>query len=344
MKLGITGLSGAGKATVFEALTREFAEGRNKTENRLGTIRVPDVRIDRLSEIYKPKKTICAQVEYFLPGRTGRAKDAGGEETAWTPVRDADALIHVVRNFSLFGLEEPHPEKDFMALDQELILIDLAQAEKRITRMDAEAGKAKKPDPEERDLLEECYALLEQETPLRRHPRLAFSRKLRGYAFLSAKPMLVLFNNTDEEDSLPDAGPAVAEENCMVIRGKLEHELAQMTEEEAAELLEEFEISASATDRVVKQSYKLLGLISFFTVGEDEVRAWTIKKGTQALDAAEVIHSDIKKGFIRAETISYDDFMAAGSMAAAKKKGTLRLEGKTYEVCDGDIINFRFNV
>ncbi len=344
MKLGITGLSGAGKSTVFEALTREFNEGGNKTENRLGTIRVPDVRIDRLSEIYKPKKTIYAQVEYFLPGQTGHTKDAGADETAWAPVRDADALIHVVRNFPLFGLEEPHPVKDFMALDQELILIDLAQAEKRIARMDAEAGKAKKPDPEERDLLGECHALLEQETPLRRHPHLAFARKLRGFAFLSAKPMLVLFNNTDDDDSLPDAGAAVSEENCMVIRGKLEHELAQMTDEEAAELLEEFEISASATDRVVKQSYKLLGLISFFTVGEDEVRAWTIKEGTSALDAAEVIHSDIKKGFIRAETISCDDFMDAGSMAAAKKKGTLRLEGKTYEVKDGDIINFRFNV
>jgi len=338
------GLPGAGKTTVFEALTREFSDAGNKTENRLGTIRVPDARIDRLSEIYKPKKTIYAQVEYFLPGRTGRKKDAGAEETAWTPVRDADALIHVVRNFSLFGLEEPHTEKDFIALDQELILIDLAQAEKRIERMDAETGKAKKPDPEERDLLGECYALLEQEVPLRRDPRLAFARKLRGFAFLSAKPMLVLLNNTDDNDSLPDAGAAVSKENCMVIRGKLEHELAQMTEDEAAELLEEFEISASATDRVVKQSYKLLGLISFFTVGEDEVRAWTIKKGTQALDAAEVIHSDIKKGFIRAETISYDDFMDAGSMAAAKKKGTLRLEGKTYEVKDGDIINFRFNV
>ncbi len=179
---------------------------------------------------------------------------------------------------------------------------------------------------------------------MRRHPNLAFAHKLKGYAFYSAKPMLVLFNNEDEDDALPEPAPIFEQEDCMIIRGKLEHELAQMSQEEAAELLEEFEISASATDRVVKQSYKLLGLISFFTVGEDEVRAWTIKKGTAAVDAAEVIHSDIKKGFIRAEVISYDDFMDAGSMANAKKKGTLRLEGKTYEVQDGDIINFRFNV
>ena len=344
MKLGITGLAGSGKTTVFEALTGEFADAGSKTENRLGTIRVPDVRIDRLSEIFKPKKTIYAQVEYFLPGKSSRAKDAGKEDAAWTALRDADALIHVVRNFKLFGLEAPDPATDFSVLDQELILLDQAQAEKRIERMDAEAQKAKKPDPEERELLDECYQILESETPLRRHSLLAGARKLRGYAFFSGKPMLVLFNNEDEDDALPAPDPVFEKEDCMIIRGKLEHELAQMSPEEAAELLEEFDISASATDRVVNESYKLLGLISFFTVGEDEVRAWTIKKGTTAVDAAEVIHSDIKKGFIRAEVISYEDFMDAGSLANAKKKGTLQLEGKTYEVQDGDIINFRFNV
>lgn len=344
MKLGITGLAGSGKTTVFEALTGEFSEAGNKMENRLGTIRVPDTRIDRLSKIYNPKKTIYAQVEYFLPGKSTRTKDSGKEDASWAQVRDADALIHVVRNFKLFGLEEPNPAVNFSALDQDLILMDLAQTEKRIERMDAEAKKAKKPDPKERELLGECNQVLESETPLRHHPRLAFAHKLRGYAFFSGKPMLVLFNNSDEDNALPASEPIFEKEDRMIIRGKLEHELAQISKEEAAELLEEFEISASATDRVVKASYKLLGLISFFTVGEDEVRAWTIKKGTVAVDAAEVIHSDIKKGFIRAEVISYDDFMDAGSMANAKKKGILRLEGKTYEVQDGDIINFRFNV
>ncbi len=344
MKLGITGLAGSGKTTVFEALTGDFSDAGGKMENRLGTIRVPDARIHRLSEIFNPKKTIYAQVEYFLPGKSARAKESGKEDASWTPVRDADALIHVIRNFNMFGLEKPNPAADFSVLDQELILLDLAQTEKRIERMDAEAHKAKKPDPEERELLDECKQALDAETPLRRYPHLAFAHKLRGYAFFSGKPMLVLFNNTDEDDALPTPDPIFEQEDCMIIRGKLEHELAQMSTEEAAELLEEFEISASATDRVVKASYQLVGLISFFTVGEDEVRAWTIKKGTAAVDAAEVIHSDIKKGFIRAEVISYDDFMDAGSLANAKKKGTLRLEGKTYEVQDGDIINFRFNV
>jgi ribosome-binding ATPase YchF (GTP1/OBG family) len=259
-------------------------------------------------------------------------------------VRDADALIHVVRNFSLFGLSEPSPWSDFQKLDQELILSDLTVAEKKLERMAAEANKVKKPDPEEQALVEECHQLLEGETPLRRNQDLASAHKLRGYAFLSAKPMLVLFNNTDEDDALPASDASCLDEKCMVIRGKLEQELAKMTPDEAAELLAEFDISASATDRVVKQSYALLGLISFFTVGEDEVRAWTIKRGTSALDAAEAIHSDIKKGFIRAEIISCDDFLEAGSMASAKKNGKFRLEGKTYEVQDGDIINFRFNV
>ncbi|MEZ4549324.1 MAG: DUF933 domain-containing protein [Desulfobacterales bacterium] len=344
MKLGITGLAGSGKTTVFEALTGEFADAGAKTEHRLATIRVPDERIDRLSEIFKPKKTIYAQVEYFLPGKSSRPKDASKEDATWTVLRDADALIHVVRNFKLFGLETPDPATDFSALDQELILMDLAQTEKRLERMEMDARKTNKTDPEEKELVDACHRILESEAPLRHHPELAGAPKLRGYAFFSGKPMLVLFNNEDEDDGLPAADTAFEKEDRMVIRGKLEHELAQMSPEEAAELLEEFDISASATDRVVNESYNLLGLISFFTVGEDEVRAWTIKKGTVAVDAAEVIHSDIKKGFIRAEVISYDDFMAAGSMAAAKKQGTLRLEGKTYEVADGDIINFRFNV
>ena len=167
---------------------------------------------------------------------------------------------------------------------------------------------------------------------------------MRGFALLSAKPMLVLFNNDDETPQLPEVGQLTEAEECLVIRGKLEDELAQMPPEDAAAFLSEFDISESATDRVIQKSYEILGLISFFTVGEDEVRAWTIRKATQAVDAAEAVHSDMKKGFIRAEVLAYDDLMAAGSYAEARKKGTVRLEGKTYEVKDGDIINFRFNV
>jgi ribosome-binding ATPase YchF (GTP1/OBG family) len=156
--------------------------------------------------------------------------------------------------------------------------------------------------------------------------------------------MLVLFNNDDEDDRLPAVSKITDTEDCLVIRGKLEQELAQMSAEEAAEFLEEFNISESAMDKVIRKSYRLLGLISFFTVGSDEVRAWSIKSGTEAVDAAETVHTDMKKGFIRAEVLAYDDLMDAGTYAAARKKGTVRLEGKNYKVQDGDIINIRFNV
>ncbi|MFP4225850.1 MAG: DUF933 domain-containing protein, partial [Desulfobacterales bacterium] len=248
------------------------------------------------------------------------------------------------RNFRMFVLETPEPAADFLKLDQELILSDLAVVERRLERMTAESKKGKPVDADEHELLKKAHALLETETPLRRDPEIAAAPQLRGYAFLSAKPVLVLFNNEDEDTDLPERTDALSREECLVIRGKLEHELAQMTDEEAAELLAEFDIAASATDRVIRKSYDILGLISFFTVGEDEVKAWTIPKNTIAVEAAGAIHTDIKKGFIRAETISYEDLMEAGTMNAAKKKGTLRLEGKTYGVQDGDIINFRFNV
>ncbi|HMA84979.1 MAG TPA: DUF933 domain-containing protein [Desulfosalsimonadaceae bacterium] len=344
MKLGIIGLPVSGKTTVFEALTHEFAHTGDKSEDRLGTIHVPDDRIDALSRIYQPQKTIYAQVEYFLPGKTGQKNAGDKTETPWTAVRDMDALIHVVRNFRMFGLDAPTPEADFLQLDQELILSDLAVVEKRLERMTAESKKGKPVDAEERELLEKAHALLETETPLRRDPKIAAAPQLRGYAFLSAKPVLVLFNNEDEDTAPPERTETLVREECLVIRGKLEHELAQMSEEEAVDLLAEFDIAASATDRVIQKSYAVLGLISFFTVGEDEVKAWTIPTDTPAVEAAGAIHTDIKKGFIRAETISYEDLIEAGSMNAAKKKGTLRLEGKTYVVRDGDIINFRFNI
>jgi GTP-binding protein YchF len=344
MKLGIIGLAGSGKTTVFEALTREFADSGSRSETRIGTIHVPDERIDRLSEMYQPKKTIYAQVEYLLPGK-GEQKKTGSEDDAlMRAVRDTDALIHVVRNFAAYGMESADPENDFLLLDQELMQTDLKVAERRLERRTAEAKKGRPVDKEEQNQLEQCKKALEQEIPLRRMPDLARSRLLRGYGLMSAKPTLVLFNNADEDETPPETGDAVSRETCRVIRGKLEHELAQMSGEEAAELLAEFNIAASATDRVIRASYEILGLISFFTVGEDEVRAWTIPRRTPAVEAAGAIHSDIQKGFIRAEIVSYTDLMAAGSMAGAKKNAALRLEGKTYEVADGDIINFRFNV
>jgi ribosome-binding ATPase len=339
MKLGIIGLSNSGKTTIFEVLTKNFPEVPNKSEKRIGTITVPDERVGILSEMYKPKKTIYAQVEYFLPGKLDQKKQA-----IWNQVRDCDALIHVIRNFSNFGGEAPEIMGDFNALDQELMLADQVVIEKRLETLDTEKKRGRKVSEEEYSLLQECLESLENETPLRKIEKLTNSPVLKGFTFLSAKPTLVLFNNIDDDDAMPDDEDLVKNEDCMVIKGKLEHELSQMPDDEAADFLAEFDIKEIAMDRVIKKSYDLLGLASFFTVGEDEVRAWTIRRDIIAVDAADVIHSDIKKGFIRAEVLYYDDLMQAKTYAEARKAGTVRLEGKTYPVKDGDIINFRFNV
>ncbi len=340
MKLGIIGLSESGKTTVFEALTGTVLNAAQKMESRIGTVRVPDNRVNILSDMYKPKKTIFAQVEYFLPKGTGSKKD----QNIWTQVRDCDALINVIRNFSRFGAEDPTPGNDVLEIDQEMMLSDLVVVEKRLERIELDKKRGKKVDPEELLLLKQCMENLEKEIPLRTIPEIAAAHCLKGFAFLSAKPVLVLINNDDENDAIPEINGIIPEKDGMVIKGKLEQELMQMTEEEAEEFLLEFNITASAKDRVIKQSYELLGLISFFTVGEDEVRAWTISINTEAVEAAEVIHSDIKKGFIRAEVLAYEDLMDSGTYQEAKKRGVTRLEGKTYEVLNGDIINFRFNV
>jgi GTP-binding protein YchF len=343
MKSGIIGGPGSGKTTVFEALTGNFQETGRRGDDRIAAIRVPDPRVDVLAGMYSPRKTTYAQVEYLLPGK-GLDKDSGKTGSSWTAVRDCDALIHVVRNFSSYGLAEPTPLEDVNHIDQELILNDFMVAEKRLERLDLDQKRGRKSDSEERALLEACISTVENNTPLRRRPELASAPLLRGFAFLSSKPLLVLFNNADEDDGLPDITGGGSNELGLAIRGKLEHELAQMSPEEAAEFLKEFDIATSAKDRIIAKSYELLGLISFFTVGEDEVKAWTIRKHTAAIDAAEAIHTDLKKGFIRAEVLAYDDLMTAGSYADARKLGTVRLEGKDYAVQDGDILHVRFNV
>jgi GTP-binding protein YchF len=340
MKLGIIGLPQSGKTTIFETLTQNISGSVHTGEDRISMIRVPDGRIDILSEMYEPQKTTYAQVEYFLPGTAAAKKD----QSIWTAARDCDALIHVIRNHTALGSEKKSPYEDYVKMEQELILADLVVVEKRLERLELDQKRGQKLDPQEHALLVECRENLENETPLRRVADLASAHSLRGFAFLSAKPMLVLFNNDDEDDQLPAVGKITSVEDCLVIRGKLEQELAQMSAEDAAGFLNEFNISESAMDKVIRKSYSLLGLISFFTVGSDEVRAWSIKGGTEAVDAAEAVHTDLKKGFIRAEVLAYDDLMDAGTYAAARKKGTVRLEGKNYKVRDGDIINIRFNV
>jgi len=341
MKLGIIGLPHAGKSTLFDALTKNITGTEHKGEDRIAAIRVPDERVDALSRMFQPKKTIYAQVEYFLPGFK---KDGPKEQSVWTAIRDCDALLHVIRNHTAYGFEKQSPLEDFIKLEQELILADLLVVEKRLERSELDEKRGKKTDQEEKTLLIQCRQSLEKEIPLRKKLDLSTAPKLRGFTFLSAKPVLVLFNNQDDDDRMPDVKDLITEEVCEVVRGKLEQELAQMPAEEAAEFLSEFNIPASAMDRIVRQSYALLNFISFFTTISDEVRAWTIKKGTPALDAAEVIHSDMKRGFIRAEVVSFQDLMGAGNYAEAKKRGTVRLEGKAYEVKDGDVIQFRFNV
>ena len=341
MKLGIIGLPRSGKSTIFDALTKNITGTEHKGEDRIAAIRVPDDRLEALSQLYAPKKTTSAQVEYLLPGYK---KDRPKDQSIWTTVRDCDALLHVVRNHAAYGFEKPTPAEDFIKLDQEFILSDLVVIEKRLERLELDRQRGNRIDKEEQALMDECRTVLENETPIRKIPDLALAHKLKGFSFLSAKPVLVVFNNEDDNDGLPDVKELSSKEACLVVRGKLEQELAQMPPEEAAEFLAEFNIPASAMDRVIQQSYALLELISFFTVISKEVRAWTLKRKTQAIDAADVIHSDMKRGFIRAEVISFQDLMDAGSYAEAKKKGTVRLEGKTYEVQDGDVIQFRFNV
>ena len=345
MKLGIIGLPGAGKSTLFEALTKIITdEASHKPEDRLGTIKVPDDRVDRLSAMFTPKKTIYAQVEYLLPDIAAQKPGQKGDEAAWSTVRTCDALIHVLRNFKGYGGESPTPLQDFARLNEEMIFADLLVIEKRMERLGLEQKRGRKTDPEELRLLLECKEMLEKEKPLRHNPELASAPQLKGFTFLSGRPMMILFNNEDEEESMPETGDALAGEKFLAIRGSLEHELTQMEPDEAKEYLEEYGITTSAMNMMITLSYELLGLISFFTVGPDEVRAWTIKKDTLAVDSAEVIHSDIKKGFIRAEVVAYKDLMDAGSYKEARLKGTVRLEGKTYPVQDGDIIEFRFNV
>jgi len=341
MKLGIIGLAGAGKSTVFNAMTKSTPSDGHRGEDRLAAVSVPDARIDRLSAMYQPKKTTYARVEHLLPGRR---QQGGRDADSWTAVRNCDALIHVVRNHDAGGAAAPDPAADFRRLDQELMLSDLVVVEKRLERIEADHKRGKKMNPEEHALLKACRQSLEQEIPLRRFAELCDASLLKGFALLSAKPVLVLFNNADEDEQMPDIPELVQNEPCMVIRGKLEEELAAMSADEAAEFLAEYHIAESAMDRVIRRSYEILGLISFFTVGKDEVRAWTIKKGTVAQDAAGAVHTDMKKGFIRAEVVSYEDLVEAGSYSAARKKGTVRLEGKTYVVQDADVINFRFNV
>lgn len=347
MKLGIVGLPQSGKTTIFNALTHRSGDpagGGGKIVPIQGVVTVPDSRVDWLTDLYKPQKKTFAQVTYIdlqaMPGALENKQEYMAQ--LLIHLRPVDALLMVVRNFPDPSGAPPNPQGDFRELQDEFLLADLATVEKRLERLTQELKKGKKPIGTEKELLETAATLLNQEKPLRSQPELASAPELRGFTFLSAKPLLVVVNNTDDDEALPDATFDGTE--AIVVRGKLEMEMAQLSDEEAEAFRQDFGISESALDRVIGRSYTLLNLATFLTVGDDEVRAWTIRRGLPAVEAAGVVHSDMQKGFIRAEVVAYDDLRRAGDYAAARKLGVVRLEGKTYPVQDGDIINFRFNV
>jgi len=348
MKLGIIGLSQSGKSTIFGALTGARGDkedhGSSRADTRLATVTVLDERVDFLTDIYKPKKTIFAKIEYLLPSEIKGSSPSKSDGEKWNQIRTCDALLHVVKNFKGLEGSPPSTEQDFWELEEEIILSDLMVAEKRIERIELDKKRGKKPEGEEFSLIKSCRELLEKGEPLRNVPELASDPSLRGFTFLSAKPMLVIINNDDEDEILPEWKHKPAQVDLVLVRGRLEMDISSMSPDEAKDFLDAYHIQESALDRVIKRSYELLNRISFFTVGADEVKAWSITESTPALDAAGTIHSDIKQGFIRAEVFSFDDLKAHGTYQECKKAGLVRLEGKEYNVKDGDIINFRFNV
>ncbi|GIV96865.1 MAG: ribosome-binding ATPase YchF [Herpetosiphonaceae bacterium] len=360
MKIGIIGLPNSGKTTVFNALTRGTAEtaaySSGQLEPNLATVKVPDERLDVLAQMFRPKKVTPADVQYIdVAGLSGSARESGGLSPQFLNyISQVDALLHVVRAFEDESV--PHlqgsvdPARDIQAVDLELAFSDMAIIERRLARLKGEIGKMPTKEREvrqqEHDLLERLYQGLEHDLPIRdQELSEEEARLIRGYQFLTAKPLLIVLNIGEEQLAHP---PAIAYSHkksaTVALAGKIEAELAQMEEEDARLFMEDLGITEPARDRLIKKSYELLGLISFLTAGPDEVRAWTIKQGTPAVEAAGTIHSDIQRGFIRAEVVAYNDLVAAGGMAEAKKRGLVRLEGKSYTVQDGDICHFLFNV
>jgi len=361
MKTAIIGLANSGRTTVFNALTGLNLEVTSypiiSSVPYVGVVKVPDSRITRLTEIFKPKKSTQATVEYI--DYIGLTKgDPDQNRKVFDLIKDADALVHVVRGFEDESVSHPmgsvNPGRDAETVELEMIFGDLELVEKRLDRMEEGAKRGKKPDEIEQKLLLKCKEALENESALRDLDFTEEEQKaMRSLQFMSIKPQLVVINVSEEDmnsertkASLQSISEYFSGRYVKVINlcGKIEMEIARFSEDEAKAFLEDLGIEEPALNKLIHLSYDLLGFISFLTSGEDEVRAWTIKKGTDAQHSAGKIHSDIERGFIRAEVVAYDDFITHGSMAAAREKGLVRLEGKTYEVKDGDIINFRFNV
>lgn len=356
MKLGIIGLPQSGKTTLFNALTRgSIPTGAvsGKLEMHTAVVDVPDPRVDKLSVMFKPKKTIYAKVTYVdIAGLDGSAGKSGIGGALLNQLTQMDGFIHVVRCFD--SDEVPHPAgsidpvRDIQVMDSELILNDLIAVERKLERLVEErkkgAGRDKALIEREHELFSRFHAALQEETPLRdieiTHEE---DKMLSGFGFLSRKPVLVVLN-LSESQAVPAIEYLHKHSQVVSLQGKLEMDIAQLPPEEMQMFLQEYGIEEPSLHRMIRLSYDLLGLQSFFTAGDDECRAWTVHRGATAPEAAGEIHTDLQKGFIRAEVVAYDDLMALGGLVEAKGKGKLRLEGKEYIVKDGDVLNIRFNL
>ena len=358
MKTGIIGLPQVGKTSLFRILTKAKVEDRgysNPRESHLGIAKVPDERLAKLAALYNPKKMIYATVEYSDVAAIGQ--EALKETAFLTNLRNVDALIHVLRAFEDDAI--PHvgpidPLRDIKNVEFDLMVSDLTQIEKRLERVEKDMKKMRTADLEkEQALLLRSKEALEAEKPLRELEMSTEEKRLiRGFQFLSQKPILYALNLPESTTLGADLEAATAKYGLAEIAtrpnagvtafcGKVEAELAEMEDEEAAEFLASYGLTESGLVRLIRKSYELLGLVSFFTVGEDECRAWTVPVNSRAQEAAGAIHTDLEKHFIRAETIHWDTLLAAGSEAVAKSQGTLRLEGKDYLVKDGDVMHIR---
>jgi len=351
MKTGIIGLPQVGKTSLFRILTKANLSPSayaNPREAHIGVAKVPDDRLDRLAALYSPKKLTHASVEYVDVGAIGQE---ALKETAYLGhLRTVDALAHVVRAFDDPAI--PHvgpidPLRDVKNVEFDLMVSDLGQIEKRQERVEKDLKKMRSADLEkEFELLQRAKAHLETERPLREMEMTPEDKKrLRGFMFLSEKPLLCVLNVNESSELGQDLEKAVGKYQltgaAAAICGKVEAELAEMSDADAAEFLSSYGLKESGLVRLIRTTYALLGLISFFTAGEDECRAWTIPVHTRAVEAAGAIHSDLEKHFIRAETIRWDQLLEAGSEANARARGTLRLEGKDYVVQDGDVMHIR---
>ncbi len=358
MKTGIIGLPQVGKTSLFRMLTKANLSEQaysNPREAHIGVAKVPDDRLDRLAAQYNPKKLTHAAVEYVDLGAIGQ--DALKESGYIGHLRQVDALAHVVRAFEDDSI--PHvgaidPLRDIKNVEFDLMVSDLGQIEKRLERVEKDLKKMRSPELEkEFDLLKRAKVHVETEKPLREMEMTPEDKKrLRGFMFLSEKPILYVLNVSESPTLGKELEAAVAKykltevasrpnAGATAICGKVEAELAEMSDSDAAEFLSSYGLTESGLSRLIRTTYALLGLISFFTIGEDECRAWTIPVNTKAAQAAGAIHSDLEKHFIRAETIRWDQLLEAGSEANARAKCILRLEGKEYVVQDGDVLHIR---